>query len=378
MKSITKMLMAVLCAIVCLISGISSEAAQTPKRPLIQMAILLDTSGSMDGLIDQAKSQLWKIVNELVIARKKGERPELQVALYEYGKSSIPADEGYIRMIVPLTNDLDRVSEELFKLTTNGGNEYCGQVIQSAARGLQWSTDKEDLKLIFIAGNESFAQGTIDYKVAVKEAITKGILVNTIHCGSYEEGVEGMWKDGALRADGAYLTIDQNRKIQQITAPQDTEISRLNEELNQTYIPFGREGSARQERQKVQDSNAQGMAAASMTQRAVFKSSANYSNEEWDLVDATKNGSVKLEDVDKEALPEAMQKMSETERKAYVEENSKKRGLIQEQIQTLSKERDKYVAGERAKLAASPQDTLDQAMIKSLRNQATNKNFQFE
>ena len=68
----------------------------------------------MDGLIDQAKTQLWTIVNQFATAHRQGKIPVLQVALYEYGKSSIPADENYLRMIVPLTTDLDKVSQELF------------------------------------------------------------------------------------------------------------------------------------------------------------------------------------------------------------------------------------------------------------------------
>src|SRR5262245_51242775 len=95
-----------------------------PERPVIkgerriQVALLLDTSSSMDGLIGQAKTQLWKIVNELSAAKKDGVRPVLEIALYEYGKSTLSAGEGYIRQILPLTGDLDKVSEELFALTT--------------------------------------------------------------------------------------------------------------------------------------------------------------------------------------------------------------------------------------------------------------------
>ncbi len=89
-------------------------ASGAAEGNLIQMAILLDTSNSMDGLIDQAKSQLWRIVNELSQARKNGQSPRLEVALYEYGKSSLPEGEGYLRMIVPFTTELDRISEELF------------------------------------------------------------------------------------------------------------------------------------------------------------------------------------------------------------------------------------------------------------------------
>ena len=90
-------------------------------QPVIQMAILLDTSGSMSGLIQQAKIALWKIVNEFITARQDGQRPMLSVALYEYGNSRLEAEGGWIRQILPLTDDLDRVSQELFALTTNGG-----------------------------------------------------------------------------------------------------------------------------------------------------------------------------------------------------------------------------------------------------------------
>src|SRR4051812_46021230 len=128
----------------------SDEAA---PRPLIQMAILLDTSSSMDGLIDQTRSQLWTIVNEFITATRAGKKPELQVALYEYGKPTLGAESGFIRQIVPLTTDLDKISQELFALKTNGGDEYCGWVIRTAVDQLAWSKAAQDLKVIFIAGN---------------------------------------------------------------------------------------------------------------------------------------------------------------------------------------------------------------------------------
>ncbi|MDY0084122.1 MAG: VWA domain-containing protein, partial [Ignavibacteriaceae bacterium] len=160
----------------------------------IQLAILLDTSSSMDGLIDQARSQLWKIVNELASSKKNGKGIELFVALYEYGNDGLSSKNGYIRKIVPFTQDLDKVSDELFKLKTYGGLEYCGQVIQDAVDNLEWVKNNNELKLIFIAGNEPFTQGNISYKEVCKNAIRNGILVNTIHFGNYDEGIQTMWK----------------------------------------------------------------------------------------------------------------------------------------------------------------------------------------
>src|SRR3972149_550669 len=215
------------------------ETPIVEKKPLVQMAILLDTSSSMSGLIDQARAELWSIVNEFIFARRNDHQPELQVALYEYGKSTLAEKDGYIRQIVPLTTDLDRISEELFALETIGGNEYCGWVIKEATQALKWSSNPEDLKVIFIVGNEPFTQGPIDYRQSCKDAISKGIVVNTIHCGSDSEGIDGKWKDGAILADGKYLNIDHNRKTIHIAAPQDKEIAELGIKLNDTYIAYG-------------------------------------------------------------------------------------------------------------------------------------------
>jgi hypothetical protein len=342
----------------------------------IQLAILLDTSGSMDGLIGQAKSRLWKIVNELATARKNGQAPRLQVALYEYGQDSIPAQAGYLRCIVPLSGDLDRISEELFKLQTNGGQEYCGQVIQTAVRGLQWSGRGSDLKMIVIAGNEPFSQGGTDYKNSCREAISRGIMVNTIFCGNYQEGLQTEWKAGADLADGQYLAIDADQSPPPIAAPQDNEIARLSQELNQTYLGYGKDGSGGKARQKEQDLNAATLSGEVMAQRAAAKASPQYSNSAWDLVDAKKAGQVKLEEMAEADLPQEMKGMSAQERNEYVAALQGKRETLQKKIARLHDERERFVEDKLKNQAAT--STLDAAIIRALRLQAAAKNFSFD
>ena len=367
-----------LIALVCALPTAPQAAEKIAATPRIQMAILLDTSNSMDGLIGQAKTQLWKIVNEFVSVERDGQRPDLEIALYEYGNDRLESGEGYIRMVLALTTDLDKVSEELFALTTNGGDEYCGKVIQAAAEGLKWSKSADDYKVIFIAGNEAFTQGDVPYSSACKAAIEKGIIVNTIHCGSYDEGVSGKWKDGALLADGSYMNIDQDSKAVHIASPQDAEITRLGTELNTTYIPYGAAGKLGFENQKAQDTNAKASAPGTNTQRSVAKGSANYRNTKWDLVDALKEDTVKLDDVKTEDLPEEMQKMTLEERKAYIDTKSKERAAIQEKISKLNTSRKKFVAEELKKLSETGEDTLDAAMIRAIREQAESKKFELE
>lgn len=352
-------------------SSIKQEKSET-----IQLAILLDTSGSMQGLIEQAKTQLWKIVNELATAKRKGISPNLEVALYEYGKSSIPASEGYLRMLVPLSNDLDKISEELFKLRTNGGDEYCGAVIDSAVKGLKWSKSNKEYKVIFIAGNEPFTQGKVSYKTACKTAISNGIIINTIFCGNYNSGIRTKWKDGADLADGKYMNIDHNRKVVHISAPQDAEIIKLGGKLNQTYIAYGAKGKKLKERQRMQDKNAMKVNPAVMVQRSVTKSSGYYKNKKWDMVDAEEEGAVNLETIKNESLPEEMKNMTLKEKKAYIKKKNVERKEIQKKIKELKVKRDKFVAEKRKK--NSDGKTLDSAIINAIKKQAEKKKYKFE
>ncbi len=347
--------------------------SQESSEELIQVALLLDTSNSMDGLINQAKSQLWKIVNEFALMHRKGKSAKLQIALYEYGNSSLSPNTGYIRRVVELTGDLDKISEELFKLTTNGGDEYCGEVIEKAVEDLKWAPGKDVLKIIFIAGNEPFTQGSADYRKSCKQAIAHGIIVNTIFCGNRDEGVNISWKDGADLADGVYSNIDQNQPIAQIAAPQDDEINRLGQELNNTYVAYGAYGKKAKALQADQDSKAESLAPGVFAQRSVAKASFQYSNERWDLIDASKKDSAFVDRLDKEQLPEEMRPMSSTEMHKYLQEKVQKRRAIQEKIQKLSADRRHYVAEQQKK--NSNGNTLDQALLNAVRKQAQQKQY---
>lgn len=345
------------------------------QQPRIQLAILLDTSGSMEGLIEQAKSQLWNIVNELATARYKNLQPTLEIALYEYGNDGISAKDDYVRMIVPFTTDLDKVSEELFKLTTNGGEEYCGSAIQKAVNDLNWSNSNDDLKIIYIAGNEPFNQGTTDYKTSCKNAISRGIIVNTVFCGNAQQGISSFWKDGAERAEGKYMNIDHQQSTVYIETPFDKELVQLNQQLNETYIAYGEEGKMKKENQIRQDKNAESYGSANMAARAVSKSTSAYQNEGWDLVDASKDESFNVATVREESLPAAMKGMSKEQKEKYIEEMRKKRESIQKQISDINAKRSAFLK-EKEK-SNGQQNTLAKAMSESIREQAAKKNYSF-
>jgi vacuolar-type H+-ATPase subunit I/STV1 len=216
--------------------------------------------------------------------------------------------------------------------------------------------------------------------VSCKDAITNSIIVNTIFCGACEQGVSLMWKDGADRADGKYMCINQNESVVHIETPYDEEIVKLNESLNKTYIAFGSEGKAKQQRQIAQDRNARSSGgAANIAERAKTKSQKKmYNNATWDMVDAVEEDEAMIEEVEEEALPEEMQEMDMEERKAYVTEKSEERTKIQKEIQEISEKRTKYIAEKRKEAAVDTDNTLDGVMLKTVREQAQSNGFKFE
>lgn len=352
--------------------NITSPATQ----PKIQVALLLDTSNSMDGLIDQAKSQIWKMVNELAETEKNGAIPSIEIALYEYGNSRLSTSKGYIRQVAPMTNDLDLVSEKLFELKTKGGDEYCAWVIKDASNNLAWSDNHEDLKIIIIAGNEPFHQGPVNARKACQDANQRGIIINTIHCGDYQKGIRDGWKLGADLANGQYMNINQDDKVVHIPTPYDDRIIELNQSLNKTYIGYGSAGQTKVAVQKEQDSNAMSYSKANARSRIAFKSKKAYNNANWDIVDASEENEAFIDELRIDLLPEELKGKSKEEIKIYVDKKRKEREKIQAQIKELDDKAKAYIAKEQKNNAE--QLTLDNVLSKTVRTQAKKKAFKFK
>jgi hypothetical protein len=365
------------------VDPISQRQGEDPKpadrAPQVSIALLLDTSNSMDGLIGQAKSQLWSVVNRFRTCRRDGKMPELRIALYEYGNNKLSESEGHIRMVSAFTTDLDSLSEKLFGLQTDGGNEFCGHVIDRATRELSWGTCPGDLNLIFIAGNEPFTQGNVAYADAIASSVRGSIRINTIHCGTYQEGVDGKWRDGATLGRGAYSVIDQSSDVRYISTPYDDEISRLGTEVNDTYIPYGSRGEEARVRQSMMDAAPKAMpgsaGVAASVERSVAKNSAAYVNTHWDLVDALDKGSVKLESLAEAELPDAMRKLSREKQVEFVEAKRGRRLEINRRVAELQLKREQFLKEQAPKGADT---TLGAALLAAIDSQAREAGWTFE
>ena len=368
-------LMTLLLLGVSITSTVTDPLANKKNKQTIKVAILLDTSNSMDGLINQAKAQLWEIVNELSYAKYGIQKPDLEIALYEYGNDHLESSDGFVKQVLAFNSDLDEISEKLFSLTTNGGKEYCGQVISTSLKELAWGENNNDLRLIFIAGNEPFTQGKINYKEAISDAKEKDVIINTIFCGNYTQGISEMWKDGANLGGGDYMTINQNKKVIHITTPYDNDIIILNKKLNKTYIYFGSSGFSKFKKQAIQDGNAEKIATDVSVKRAVSKSNRLYNNSVWDLVDKSEKEVIDYSKIDRKKLTKELQALSDAELKKHVETQKKKRSEIKKQINELNKKRKIYVAKKQQE--STKKNELESVMIQAIKKQAMRKNYKW-
>jgi hypothetical protein len=344
------------------------------ERKSIDVVICLDVSNSMDGLIASAKAKLWDIVNDLARAKPT---PDLRVGLYSYGHSTYDANAGWVRKELDLTTDLDAVSQKLFGLTTNGGEEYVARVCRDAIDQQKWSDAKDALRLIFVCGNEPASQDKqVRLATVAEKAKAKSIVINPIFCGNANENDARDWKEFATMAGGRFMNIDQQGGTVAIATPHDKELIELGTKLNTTYLAYGRV-EARQEKalnQSAQDANALKLGAGAAAGRAVSKGGGLYRNSDWDLVDRLKEDpkfDVKKVPVDE--LCDELKKMTPEEREKHVKDMLAKRESIQKQIDTLNAKRQAYIAEQMKKHATKADKMFDEAVRETIREQAKSR-----
>jgi hypothetical protein len=344
----------------------------TAKGKTIDVVICLDVSNSMDGLIASAKVKLWDIVNELARAKPT---PTLRVGLYSYGNDNYPANIGWIRKDLDLTNDLDALYQKLNALTTQGGTEYVTRVCRDAIQQQKWADGKDALKIIFVCGNEPASQDPV---VKLAEAATlaknKGVIINPIYCGGADDADALDWRQFAALCGGRFANINQDGGAVAIATPQDKELAELSEKLNTTYVMYGKDAPARAANQAAQDANAAKLGASVAAARAGSKASGVYQNEAWDLVDRLKKDpKLDIKKIPENELCEELRKLSADKREAYVKEKATEREALQKKIGDLNMKRQAYIETERKKSGGKADKLFDEAVKGALREQAKTK-----
>jgi hypothetical protein len=304
-------------------SGDGVRAADPPlppelDGPVIDLAICLDTSGSMEPLIDAARVALWDIAGEIAQAEPT---PRLRVALLTYGVKSAGRN-GWVRMETELTEDLDLVAERLFALRSEkGGVEYVGRVLQMALDRLDWTESEDALKLIFVAGNEPADQDPAVSFLDVSDAARdKDIFVHAIFYGDAAHADATTWKELSELTEGTFASVDPRSAtmVVKTKTPFDRELGELGTAINETYLPLGEEGRKRWEELERQDRNARKLSPTTAARRSLAKAGRVYSSR-WDLVVEEMQGR-------REDLRRRIAELS-AQRRLYVSEKLQAKGL---------------------------------------------------
>jgi hypothetical protein len=341
----------------------------TPDRPweAIDLVIALDTSDSMERLIDAARLALWDLVNELARAEPP---PQLRVALVTYGHSDHDREAGWVRIDTDLTADLDVVSDRLFALTTDGGREYVARALETALDDLAWVPSYDALKIVLVAGNEAADQDPdVHLRDVGVRAQNDGVVVLAIYCGSDRQPDADSWRAAAEAADGHFAAIDHRGRPIVVSTPVDEQLVELGAALNATFIPIGEQGEKRRDNLERQDRNASKMGSASAAARARTKASARYTRG-WDLVSELEAGRKTLADIPDDELPEELRSMILEERDAYVAEMRTQRAELQRRIEALSAERRASVAAQVEAKGIDRSSSFAGAVLDVLRREA--------
>ena len=385
----------------------------TIAKPTVDIAIALDTSGSMQNLIAQVRDGLWTTLNGLGEIKKDGEVADLRLALIEYGSGVIPGEENFMRILSPLTNQHTEIADKLFATQTTGSEEFVGKAISLATNFLDWSKQSSDFRSIIVAGNETVHQGPVKPFESAKDSSTEGIIVNSIFAGPaviqkfphqhfgpgfgnphapnpvpaqpekpskpVEEPnpIFSEWQQLAREGNGNSLNIDISNGMVYIDTPFDTQIVTKTDLLSETYLPFGKNGQEEFQKmidlnKKIKDSGAGSYISWGSYLGGHYSDTATAT---WDLVTASELEDFDLSSINDEHLPEKMRGLSLSDKQLVIDYNKAARLEINNDIKDLQEKRKKFIEDYNKKNSNDAQGNFAKALKDIIQKQLKNQGF---
>ena len=361
-------------------AGRETKPAIRAERPAVEVMFVLDTTGSMGGLIAAAKEKIWSIANTLAAADPA---PAIRMGLVGYRDRG----DGYVTTVTPLSDDLDAVYTQLMQYRADGGGdgpESVNQALYEAVTKPDWSPDNATYRVIFLVGDappHMDYQDDVKYTESCRLAARQNIVINTIQCGDMPE-TKPIWRKIAHLAEGAYFQVAQSGSAVLYDTPYDQKIADLSSALDETRIYYGDAGQvARMEgRKREADTIYEAAAPAAVAKRAIFNSSKagakNFLGSQ-ELVDDVASGRVKLDAVKEDELPDELKAMNPSERQAHVAAYGAKRQALQQQIEELAGKRQRYIEDKVKMEGQKGAASLDAQIYQCIQAQAAEKDIHY-
>ncbi len=371
MKTILKLLTLILtCS-----PALATKPEPVTDKPRIEVCFVLDTTGSMSGLIEGAKQKIWSIANEMISAKPT---PELKLGLIGYRDKG---DE-YVVKSFPLTGDIDAIYGNLRGFAANGGGdgpESVNEALAAAINQMSWSEDRDVLKIIFLVGD---APPHMDYADAPKYpelcriAAKKDLVINTVQCGLMAETTP-IWQEIAKLSEGRYAAIAQSGNMAVVSTPMDAKLAELNTKVGATLIPYGDKDLRGQVAAK--QATSESAPAAAVADRLSYNARTNKAVQgAGELLDALASNEIKLEAVEEKNLPAEYQGLSRGELEKRIAKTRDDRAALAKEITELTSKRDSYLKEENTRLAAAGKgDAFDEKVAQTIREQALKKGIDY-
>lgn len=361
-------------------SDTSSMVSQALQQPKIEVVFVLDTTGSMSGLIHAAKEKIWSIAGTMAQAQTA---PEIKMGLVAYRDRG----DAYITQTTDLSDDLDSMYAKLMDFKAQGGGdspESVNQALYDAVHKFSWNQDQSTYKVIFLVGDAPAHmdyQDDVKYPQTLKIATDKGIVINAIQSGHNRQTTRN-WQRIAKLGQGQYFQVEQSGNAVAIATPFDSELAELSSQLDRTRVYYGTHQDKRKQAAKVAASSKMytESSKASQARRAAYNSTASGKRNflgDKELVEEVSQGKVELSSIAKEQLPAEMQAMQPQAQQAYLKKKAEKRALLQQKIRALSEQRDTYLK-EKVAATGADKDSLDLQIFEAIQEQSAKKGLVYD
>jgi len=346
----------------------------------VEVVFVLDTTGSMGGLIHAAKEKIWSIASTLAQAQQA---PEISIGLVAYRDRG----DAYVTQVVDLNRDLDSMYTKLMDFAADGGGdgpEAVNEALEAAIRRMSWSQDQSTYKVVFLVGDappHMDYQDDVKYPQIVATAAAKGIVVNTIQCGGLSDTV-APWQHIAALGHGRYFTVEQAGSAVAIETPFDTRIATLAAELDSTRLYYGSADERAAMEAKVEATtrlNEEASVTARARRGAFNVTSAGAGNflGDRELVDDVASGRVDVAAVPPAELPASVAALPVEKQRAVIAETAQKREELKRQIAELAAERDTYIEAQ-IDAAGGAESSLDRQIYDAVREQAAPHGLEYD
>ncbi|MHC4862337.1 MAG: vWA domain-containing protein, partial [Planctomycetota bacterium] len=352
-----------------------ADRLRRAESPTVQVVFVLDTTGSMSGLIEGAKVKVWRIVNQIVSGKPV---PEVEVGLVAYRDRG----DSYVTRLTAMTNDLDKVYGVLKGFAAGGGGdepESVNEALDAALTKFAWSRDSRTLRIIYLVGDAAPHMdypNDVKYPVTCEAAARAGIIINTVQCGANSRTTP-IWQEIARKAEGRYVQIDQSGGMTSVATPFDGRIAALSSKLSGTAVFYG----DRRERDKAREDLLAGDAAAAEAPAEAKAERAGYRAKSGslganDLLALIEDGKVEIDKIEKKQLPEELQKLDADALKKRIDELIAERKKIRAELLELDKKRAEHIEKELAQ--KGDKDSFDEKVLDMLREQAKRIGVKYE